>query len=147
LRDPVLRGALVAGLVSGLAATEPGLRLRCAIALERMTRSHGELLRPHTSDVLAAVLDDRHPDVQWELARVVPRLDLDASERERVLGLLERLLDRSPVAAVRASALEAVVELARDHPEYEGLASRCLDRASHSSVASVQARSRRLGHS
>ncbi|HEX5086384.1 MAG TPA: HEAT repeat domain-containing protein [Nocardioides sp.] len=143
----MLRGAMVAGLVSGLAATEPGLRLRCAIALERMTRSHAELLHPHTSDVLAAVLDDRHPDVQWELARLLPRLDLDPSERRRVLVLLERLLDRSPVAVVRASALEAVVELARDHPEHEALASRCLDRASHSSSASVQARSRRLGHS
>jgi hypothetical protein len=143
-RDPVLMAALVAGLVSGLASTDAGLRLRCSIALARVARSSPELLGPHTTALLASVSADDHPDVQWQLALVVPRLVLDDPGRSRALALMERLFDESPVGSVRANALEAVVELARGHPEHEASARRCLDRAAASPVAAVRTRAVQL---
>jgi hypothetical protein len=144
LRDPVLLAALVAGLVSGLVGPDPGLRLRCAIVLEKVTRSRADLLVPHKSTLLTAVSTADHPDVQWQLARLVPRLGLEGAERREALALLVRLFDESPIGMVQASALQAVVELARDHPEHEGLAVGCLERALGSSSASVRSRAWRL---
>jgi len=150
-RDPVLLEAVAAGLVSGIVGDEPGLRLRCAIGLERLTRTRPELLGPHRSALLTAVSADDHPDVQWQLARLVPRFQLDDGERGRAVEVMVRLFDQSPIGMVRANALEAVVALAQGHPEHEELAGHSLERGLGSTSASVRSRAWRLvaqtGHS
>jgi hypothetical protein len=143
-RDPVLLAALVAGLVSGLDAADAGLRLRCAIGLERVTRSRHDLLAPHTSTLLHAVSVAGQPDVEWELARLVPRLPLDDAQRSEAVALMVRTVEESPVGMVAANALQAVVELSRGHPEHEEAAARCLHRAAESSSASMRSRASRL---
>ena len=143
-RNPVLLAALVAGLVSGLVGRDPGLRLRCAIGLEKVTRFRAELLTPHKAALLAAVSADGQSDIQWELARLVPRLELDDAEHRRALALMAHLFDESPTGIVRANALQAIVELAQGHPEHEELTGRCLVRAGNSSSAIVRSRAWRL---
>ena len=142
--DPVLLSALVAGLVSGLASVEPGLQLRCAIELERVTRKRHDLLEPHKATLLRPLTAGCAPDVQWLVARVVPRLDLDDEERAVALESMVRLFEESPTGVVEANALQAIVALAEGHPEHEELAGRCTQQALASSSAILRARAWRL---
>jgi hypothetical protein len=82
--------------------------------------------------------------VQWHVARLVPRLDLDDRERAEAVAQMVRLLEESPIGIVEADALQAVLQLADGHPEHEEAASRCAQRALASPSASLRARALRL---
>jgi hypothetical protein len=142
--DPVLLTALVAGLVSGLASVEPGLQLRCAIELERITRRRPDLLAPHKATLLRPLTAGRPPDVQWLVARLVPRLELDDQERTAAVESMVRLFEESPNGVVEANALQAIVAMAEGHPEHGALADRCTQRALASASAILRARAWRL---
>ncbi len=140
----MLLAPLVAGLVSGLTSPEAGVRLRCAVGLERVTRAHPELLAPHKKALLGPVAASPSPEVQWHLAQLVPRLELDDPERAEALALVLGMCNQRASGIVEANALEAVVELAHGHPEHERVAARCLQRALADSSATVRTRAWRL---
>lgn len=140
----MLLAPLVAGLASGLTSPEPGVRLRCAVGLERVTRAHPELLAPHKRALLGPVAASPYPEVQWHLAQLVPRLALDRSERVKALAQMVRVFDESTSGLTQVNALEAIVELAQGHPEHEQVAGRCLQNALLSTSARVRLRAQRL---
>lgn len=93
---------------------------------------------------MGAVCATDHPEVQWQLARLVSRLELDESERSEALDLMVRMFDESPVGIVKVNALQAVLELSRGRKGEAELVDRCLERALGSSSAVVRSGALRL---
>lgn len=106
LKNPELIKILVQGLIDPL----PGVRMRASDALEKISRTHPEHLKPYKTFILKRVLQNTQQEVRWHTAQILPRLDL--SKRERGLAakwLFEYLEDTSKI--VQTNALQALVDL------------------------------------
>lgn len=130
-------------LVRGLSHPEPVVRMRCADALEKLTLSSGDLLRPFANDLLDAAEQTKQIEVRWHMAQILPRIKLLAHERNRRGRLLiEYLEDSSRI--VQAEALEALVTVAGREASLRPAALEAAEKACMSESPAVRARYRRL---
>ena len=112
--DQVLFDEVFAGMFSD----DPVLRMRAADAVEKASRRHPERLYPHKDALLGELAQVYQKEVRWHLAQMLPRLPLDAAERQRAVAILEGFLDDKSTI-VRVNALEALAALARGDAELE----------------------------
>jgi len=103
--NPTLFSKLIAGLWSADAL----LRMRAADATEKVTREHPEFLRPYKKELLGLLTEATQQELRWHLAAMIPRLILDARERQIALSSLNRYLeDRSSL--VKTFALQGLAD-------------------------------------
>jgi hypothetical protein len=108
-------------------------------AAEKVTRKHRELLQPYKDELLGLMGETEEQELRWHLAVLVPRLELNARERQVAISLLHRYLEgRSSI--VKTLALQGLVDLVKDEP---GIRSRVIDILRHGTPA-VKVRSRKL---
>jgi HEAT repeat protein len=101
-----------AELFACLGDSDPLVRVRAAGSVEKVTREHPDLLRPHKRWLLETLLEDPESQVRRHVAEMLPRLDLTPAEHvQAVAALIRRLED--PSRFVQAAALEALTEFAR----------------------------------
>lgn len=98
-------------LIEGMRHDDELIRMRSADAAEKVTAELPEALEPYKDDLLGEIGHLEQQEVRWHVALMLPRLELDASDRQRACRLLETYLeDRSRI--VRVSAMEAMAHLA-----------------------------------
>jgi len=74
----------------------PIIRMRAADAAEKITVTRPKLLKSHKRELLGLLDEAEHVALRWHMALMVPRLELNASERQRAAATLQRYLeDRS----------------------------------------------------
>lgn len=130
-------------LMEGLWSENPLVRMRAADAAEKVTRENPELLRPFKSELLGLMADATQQEVRWHLAAMVPRLALNAKERQLVISLLNGYLsDRSSI--VRTFALQGLADLAEGEPSIRSGVIEVLREATRTGTAAMKARSRKL---
>ncbi len=109
--DPELFPELIAGLWS----EDPLVRMRAADAAEKVTRKHRELLQPYKKELLGLMAEAEQQELRWHLAVMVPRLLLNAKERQGAISSLNRYRqDRSSI--VKTFALQGLADLAEAEP-------------------------------
>jgi len=86
-KDPRLFPELIAGLWSEDAL----VRMRAADATEKVTRRERELLRPYKTELLGLAIEAKEQELRWHLAVMVPRLLLNAKERQLATSLLNSI--------------------------------------------------------
>ena len=102
-------------LITGLWAADPLVRMRAADAAKKVTRKHRELLQPHKNELLGLMREVQEQELRWHLAAMIPRLSLNAKERQIVMASLNGYLeDRSSI--VKTFALQGLADLAQDEP-------------------------------
>lgn len=138
--DPVRLPELVACLFDD----DPNVRMRAADALERVSRVHAAGLAPHVERLLTEAAAIDQTEVRWHLAQTMPRLTLDDDQRRRAAALLTDWFENSPSRIVKASALQAVVDLAETHPDLRATSADMLGRAMRSDLPSLAERARRI---
>jgi hypothetical protein len=85
----------------------------------------------------------KQQELRWHLAAIVPRLPLNAKERQLALSLLNNYLeDRSSI--VKTFALQGLAELAHHGPSFRPGVLESLREASRSGTPAMKARSRKL---
>src|SRR5271167_3394347 len=85
-------------LISGLWSADPLVRMRAADAAEKVTRKHRELLQPYKKELLGLMTEAEEQELRWHLAVMVPRLLLNARERQAAVSSLSSYLeDRSSI--------------------------------------------------
>ena len=137
--DPGLFPELMAGLWS----EDVLVRMRAADAAEKVTRKNRGLLRPYKKELLSLMGEADEQGLRWHLAVMVPRLWLNASERQLVASLLNKYLeDRSSI--VKTFALQGLADLAKGDPSIRGDAVEILRQAVRSGTPAMKARSRKL---
>jgi hypothetical protein len=129
-------------LVEGLGDEDPLVRMRSADALEKASAVHPDWLSAHKRALLAAMRCPQ-PEVRWHLAQMAPRLRWRSRHRSRVINWLARCLSDESLI-VRASALEALAEIAASDPNLRARARSWISNALASTHPSMRARARKL---
>jgi hypothetical protein len=87
--------------------------------------------------------ETKQQELRWHLAAMVPRLELNVKQRERVCSLLDNYLrDRSSI--VKTFALQALADLAAEHTSIRPEAIEVLRQAARNGTPAMKARSRKL---
>src|SRR5208337_1551914 len=79
-------------LIGGLWSEDPLVRMRAADATEKITRKNRELLQPYKKELLGLMTETNQQELRWHLAVMVPRLVLDARERQGAISSLNSYL-------------------------------------------------------
>ena len=110
-------------LITGLWSAEALVRMRAADAAEKVTRKHRGLLQPYKDELPGLMAETQEQESRWHLAVLVPRLELNARERQVAISSLHRYLeDRSSI--FKTFALQGLVDLVKDEP---GIRSKVID--------------------
>jgi len=137
--DPKLFPELIAGLWSA----HPLVRMRAGDAAEKVTRKHPELLQPYKKELLGLMTETLEQELRWHLAVMVPRLLLNAKERQVATSSLNNYLeDRSSI--VKTSALQGLADLAQHEPSIRPRVVEILREATRNGTSAMKARSRKL---
>ncbi len=104
----------ISALIECLWDEDPGVAARAADALERASHQKPSLLA-HWKDALLGLLAEARPNkLRWNLALMLPRLELTPPETVRAMAALRDYLDdRSSI--VKTAAMEGMAGLARQN--------------------------------
>jgi hypothetical protein len=117
--------------------------MRAADAAEKVTRENPELLLTHKKELLGLLAEERQQEVRWHLAVMVPRLALNATERQCAVASLQSYLqDRSSI--VRTFALQGLADLARSDAGIRAGVIELLRETTRKGTPAMKARSRKL---
>ncbi|RAI37670.1 hypothetical protein, partial [Rhodoplanes roseus] len=130
-------------LVTLLFDLDRGVRMRAADALEKASAKAPDLLRDHEQRLLGCAEDAADPELKWHLARMLPRLVLEARDRAAALDLLQDWL-ADPGVIVRVEALSAYAALAGTDPALAEVLRTRLDEALATGRPAEKARARQL---
>lgn len=130
-------------LIQGLWSEDPLVRMRAADAAEKITRSSPDLLRPHKRELLGLMVEAKQQELRWHLAAMVPRLKLDAKERELLRSMLNTYLEDSS-SIVKTSALQALADLSAEQSTIRPEVMEILSQSARNGTPAIRARSRKL---
>jgi hypothetical protein len=97
-------------IFDAISSDNPLIAMRAADAVEKVTATRPELLRPHKRRLLTELALIPQQEVRWHVAQMLPRLSLSARERRQAVGILESYLDDRS-GTVRNCARRALAEL------------------------------------
>jgi HEAT repeat protein len=130
-------------LISGLWSHDPLVRMRAADAAEKVTRKNPELLTPHKKELLGLLTEATQQELRWHLAVMIPRLPLNAMERQLAISALNGYLeDRSSI--VKTFALQGLAHLAQGDSSIRPGVVDLLREATRNGTPAMKARSRKL---
>jgi hypothetical protein len=117
--------------------------MRAADAAEKVTRKHPELLTPFKKELLGLMTEATEQETRWHLAAMVPRLPLNAEERELAISSLNAYLeDRSSI--VKTFALQGLADLAQKDSVIRPAVVETLREATRNGTPAMKARGRKL---
>ena len=130
-------------LIAGLWSADPLIRMRAADAAEKVTRERPELLTPFKKELLGLMTEATEQELRWHLAAMVPRLPLNAAERQLAISSLNGYLeDRSSI--VKTFALQGLADLAQNDSAIRPGVVETLRKATRNGTPAMKARSRKL---
>jgi hypothetical protein len=137
------RPAKIAQLIECLWDDDPAVANRAADALERVTRETPSKAQRWKEPLLGLMTDATEKKLRWNLALVIPRLQLTVPECRRVAGVLRSYLD-DPSSIVKTAALHGLADLTMQDPESRPAVLDLLRLAGRSGTPAMRARSRIL---
>ncbi len=96
----------------GMCNADPVIRMRAADAIEKVTRIKPALLVPFKKRLIAEVSQIQQQEVQWHLAQIFSRLDLEDEELGCVVKLLRHWIESSKSNIVKVNSLQCLCEIA-----------------------------------
>jgi hypothetical protein len=132
-----------APLIECLWDEDPGVAMRAADALEKLTYSDPSLLRSWKAPLLGLLTEATGKKLRWNLALMIPRLELTASECRRAAETLQSWLEDSS-SIVKTCALQGLADLTRQHPPLRPEVVDLLRIHSRAGTPAMRARSRIL---
>ncbi len=134
---------LFSQLIAGLWSSDPLVRMRAADAAEKVTREQPGLLQPYKRELLGLLTEAEEQELRWHLAVMVPRLPLNAKERQVAISSLERYLEDDS-SIVKTFALQGLADLAEAAPSLRPQVVEILHEAARKGTPAMKARSRKL---
>ena len=130
-------------LLVGLYEPEPAVRMRVADAIEKISRTRPELLRPFKRAFIGSFAKIEQKEVRWHLAQIFARLPLTARERGRVFETLVAWLDDDS-RIVKTFAMQGLADIAEMDRRYRAPAIKIVKRLMDSGIPAVHSRARKL---
>lgn len=130
-------------LIEGMESEDEVLRMRCADAAEKISISRPDWFVPLRSRLLQLARTSAQQELRWHIAQMLPRIGLDASQRDVAIAvLLEYLRDKSRI--VTTSSMTALFEFAREDPPLQRKLGPILEGFLAHGSAAERSRARRL---
>lgn len=102
---------LFAPLFECILVADPLVRMRAADAVEKITRLRPDFLKPYKTRLIGKVAEIDQQEVRWHVAQLFSRLELNGSERRKVVLILnEYLKDGSRI--VKTCSMQALADIA-----------------------------------
>lgn len=116
VREVIAHPELFELLLEGLEVADDVVRGHSADALEKVSRSHPEMLAPHVRQLIKVAAEDRVAMVRWHLAMILGTLAALGYDTEPITAaLIELLNDRS--AFVKSWAIASLAIIGREHSQ------------------------------
>lgn len=139
----IAKPSLFRQLIRGLASSDRIVRMRAADAIEKITVSRPELLRPHKRKLLELAARAEEKEFRWHMALLLPRLSLLPSERMAAVDILhEYLRDRSSI--IRTFAMQSLADFARDDKNLMSRVLPLIEELTENGTPAMRARGRKL---
>jgi hypothetical protein len=138
------RPGRLAELVQCVFSRDEIIRMRASDALEKVCRAHPDLLQPFVPRLLGEMSRIEQASVQWHLAQILTKVQLDEAEQAVAITVLEHNLDTSSDWIVTNLTLQALATFARTSPAVQTLLIDRLHHYKNSPYKSVSSRSRKL---
>jgi hypothetical protein len=135
--------SLVAEIVAGLKADEPVVRMRCADALEKVTRRRPEYLEHLRWHIREMLHPDQPKELLWHLVQMSPRVRWEREELAQVFEAVRTCLS-SPSSIVKVSAMQALWALTHQAPERRGEVRELVAKLSRNGTPAMKARAAKL---
>ncbi len=117
--------------------------MRCADALEKVTRSQPEHLAGYRVELLALLHPSQPKELLWHLVQISPRVRWEHDVLPQVFSAVEGCLASSS-SIVKASAMQALFELTEQAPERTGEVRQLLGKLSRTGTPAMKARGAKL---
>ena len=134
---------LFGDLFSGLSVDDPVVRARAADAVEKISVTHPEYLRPYRAQLVGELAHCEQKEVRWHVAQILPRLRWNAGERQEVYAILTGYL-RDSSSIVKTFAMQGLADLAAQNLEFRPAVLRQLQKLTRSGTPAMRARGRKL---
>jgi hypothetical protein len=120
------------------------LRIRCAEACARAAEENPALAGKRSKSIISFILKNPEGDLRYFFASMLRFVKIPKIQSSKCAGMLEKWIDEETGKSPRACYLEAISALAEGNPALVPLASRLLEKALNSPVASFSARARQI---
>ena len=114
--DVTANPTLFSALFSGLQSDDAVLRARAADAVEKITARRPEYLRRYKAQFIGPLARVNQKEVRWHVAQMLPRVQWNDKERQRVLEILMDYLNDDS-SLVKTFTMQALADLASEDPE------------------------------
>jgi hypothetical protein len=122
---------------------DPGVAMRAADALEKLSRNHPSLLSSWKAPLLGLLAQATQNKLRWSLAATIPRLELTIPECRRVARTLQSWLEDTS-SIVKTCALQGLADLTSQDPSLQPVVLDLLRIHSRSGTPAMRARGRML---
>jgi hypothetical protein len=122
---------------------DPGVAMRAADALEKLSRNHPSLLSSWKAPLLGLLAQATQNKLRWSLAATIPRLELTIPECRRVAWTLQSWLEDTS-SIVKTCALQGLADLTSLDPSLQPVVLDLLRIHSRSGTPAMRARGRML---
>jgi hypothetical protein len=122
---------------------DPGVAMRAADALEKLSRNHPSLLSSWKAPLLGLLAQATQNKLRWSLAATIPRLELTIPECRRVARTLQSWLEDTN-SIVKTCALQGLADLTSQDPSLQPVVLDLLRIHSRSGTPAMRARGRML---
>jgi hypothetical protein len=137
------RPRLLGSLIECLWSDDPTLAARSANAAEKLSREMAARFQPWKAALLDLLAETQQPELRWQLALIVPRMNLTVHECRRAAAILEsRLEDRASL--VKTFAMQGLADLLRQDPSRRAAVLDMLRIHARSGTPAMRARGRIL---
>jgi hypothetical protein len=137
------RPALFPALIGGMHHADARVRMRAADAVEKLTVTHPEWLRPFKVELIKLAARAKQQELRWHLAQMLPRLELSKRDRAIVVAVLRRYLrDKSRI--VKTFAMQSLTDLAMQDPKLTNLVRPFISSLTRTGSPSMKSRGRKL---
>ena len=128
----------------GLTDPNPGVRMRSADALEKISSQRSELLQPYKAELLRIAEITEQQEIQWHVAQMFSYLSLTTEEITGVVTLLEKYFRQSKSNIVKVMALQTVANIAAIDDLYKLRLQKLLQEALQSGKPSLVSRAKKI---
>jgi hypothetical protein len=139
LEDP----SLLSDLFHGMLGDDPIVRMRAADVAEKVTAEQSAYLQPFKTELIYQVARSEQKEVRWHVAQMLPRLELDANERQVVVEILLGYIDDES-KIVKTFSMQALADLAQADQDLEPQVLPLLERLAETGSPAMRSRGKRL---
>ena len=140
LQNPSMFEELYSALFHG----NPGIRMRTADALVKITSQNPELIQPYKKELIDNVSRVDQPEVQWHLAQLYSYLSLEKDEEMKILDILLGFIKNTNSNIVKVFSLQTLADIAEHNKDIKSKVVELIKNEMEKGAPSVMSRGKKL---